>query len=168
MSNGVSESFMTHLKELSSTLPELFALKQSFTPAMEISTANKEISKQPSFDHLEVDMLKDLIENNSDMRTDPEPEYCIVKTSLHVHQAEKSVDFLTSDVIMSDDNQQLNDADYDGFQGTTVLDVTDSSSLSSNILSFTRILQHWAASTNQKKSHLTYLLQLLKEHKPLI
>lgn len=52
MSNGVSESFMTHLKELSSTLPELYALKQSFTPAMEISTANKEISKQPSFDHL--------------------------------------------------------------------------------------------------------------------
>lgn len=41
-------------------------------------------------------MLKDLIENNSDMRTDPEPEYCIVKTSLHVHQAEKIVDFLTS------------------------------------------------------------------------
>lgn len=69
---------------------------------------------------------------------------------------------------MSDGNQQLNDADYDGFQGTTVLDVTDSSSLSSNILSFTRILQHWAASTNQKKSHLTYLLQLLKEHKTLI
>jgi hypothetical protein len=50
-----------------------------------------------------------------------------------------------------------------------VIDVADSSSLgSSNLVSFKQILRHWAASTNQKKSHLTYLLQLLKEHKPLI
>lgn len=50
-----------------------------------------------------------------------------------------------------------------------MIDVADSSSLgSSNLVSFKQILRHWAASTNQKKSHLTYLLQLLKEHKPLI
>jgi hypothetical protein len=50
-----------------------------------------------------------------------------------------------------------------------VIDVADTSSLSgSNLLSFKQILLHWAASTNQKKSHLTYLLLLLKEPKPLI
>lgn len=36
-----------------------------------------------------------------------------------------------------------------------------------NTLTFKRVLQHFAAYTNQKKSHLTYLLRLLKEHQPI-
>jgi hypothetical protein len=44
--------------------------------------------------------------------------------------------------------------------------IGSSSTTNSKPLSFKRILCHWAASTMQKKSHLTYLLQLLKEHRP--
>jgi hypothetical protein len=59
----------------------------------------------------------------------------------------------------STDKQQSNE-DEDLFEGTPVINISTSSAPINN--------KPWAASTMQKKSHLTYLLELLKEHRPPI
>ncbi|KZR96726.1 Cc8L18.2-like protein, partial [Daphnia magna] len=68
------------------------------------------------------------------------------------------------------DKQHANeDVDFDAFEGIPVIYLAGTSSVPNNKpLSFKRILCHWAAFTMQKKSHLTYLLELLKEHRPQI
>jgi hypothetical protein len=66
----------------------------------------------------------------------------------------------------STDKQQSNE-DEDLFEGTPVINISTSSApINNKPLSFKRVICHWAASTMQKKSHLTYLLELLKEHRP--
>lgn len=65
----------------------------------------------------------------------------------------------------SDEEDEGSDSDSDDlFTGTTVRPCFGNPSS----LSFKRILQHWAAYTSQKKSHLSYLLQLLKHYQPVV
>jgi hypothetical protein len=67
----------------------------------------------------------------------------------------------------STDKQKSNE-DEDFFEGTPVINISTSSApINNKPLSFKRVICHWAASM-QKKSHLTYLLELLKEHRPPI
>ncbi|KAK4037922.1 hypothetical protein OUZ56_029946 [Daphnia magna] len=61
------------------------------------------------------------------------------------------------------------DENFDAFEGTLLLIfLAVPRPQTTSPLSFKRILCNWAAFTMQKKSHLTYLLELLKEHRPKI
>lgn len=62
-------------------------------------------------------------------------------------------------------SSETEDDEADQFEGTPVLFLNQDSILKKP-LSLKKILQHFAAYTNQKRKHMTYLLRLFIHHKP--
>lgn len=83
---------------------------------------------------------------------------CSEQTTVHTEHSNHN--HLLSNTTMRDGC----DAD-DDFDGTNSCFV-DSNLLISKPLTLKKLLQHFAAYTGQKKSHMTYLLKLLKKHQP--
>ncbi|KZS03094.1 Uncharacterized protein APZ42_034264 [Daphnia magna] len=166
ISNEVPENYMIHLVSLSSRLPQLFGLKtQLCLPndcVGEISSRQElpvpPITLLEDYHVEETERLIDLNQSIRESTTNNKSEYSKSQPVLNHTQNSSNAD-----------KQQAakDDEEFDAFEGTPVINLTDSSSATnSKPLSFKRILCHWAASTMQKKSHLTYSLQLLKEHRP--